>query len=73
MKFKVLKVREGMAGFAYVDIEYGDGRKGTFGMDSKDDIVTRAKEHYKYMIKWEKEKPKAIKHAKQFEGKEFEF
>ncbi len=73
MKFKVLKVREGMTGLAYVDVEYGDGRKDTFGMGPKDDIVKRAEEHYKHVVKWDEEAPKAVRHAKQFEGKEFSF
>lgn len=73
MKFTVLKVREGLAGIAYVDVVYGDGRGGTFGVGSGDDIVKTAEKHYKHIVKWDEEGSKAVRYAKQFEGKEFEF
>ena len=73
MKFKVVKVREGLMGQAYVDVKYGDGREGTFGMDSKDDLIMSAARHYRYIIECEKRAQEAMRHVRQFEGKEFEF
>jgi len=73
MKFKVLKVHAGMFGHANVDVEYGDGRKSTFAMGPGDDIVKMAKADYECIVGWAENRPKALKHAKQFEGKEFSF
>ncbi len=73
MKFKVLDVREGIGGVAHVTVEYADGRTATFGMTADEDIAERAKKHYEITLEWERKASKAVKHAKQFEGKELSF
>ena len=58
---------------AFVEVQYEDGRKSTFGMDAKDDIVERAKTHYHYLVESERKMIEAIRYAKKFEGKDLEW
>jgi len=72
VKFKVLKVREGVWGIAWVTVKFEDGTTYTFFMWPGEDIIRALKRGLALDRASEKRKREALEYAKQFVGKEFE-